>query len=264
MDMTLEALLVEPAVVKPLRELHRAEMSCQIVLDSWLGRGWVDPYLLRVDGAVAGYGLVGDVRAEDKTIVVEFFVLPELRGAALPLFRALLAASGATRFEAQTNDSLFTLMVYDCAVDIESNVVLFHDAVTTHLAIPGAAFRKFEPRDAGRVFGRTQDEPDEWLVEAGGEIVAAGGLLFHYNPPYGDIYMEVAEAHRRRGYGSFLIQELKRAAYAMGKIPAARCNVVNAASRACLQKAGMLPCARVLEGRAEDAGAPQRPARRRP
>ena len=34
----------------------------------------------------------------------------------------------------------------------------------------------------------------------------------------------------------------------MGKAPAARCNVTNAASRATLQKAGMLPCARVLTG----------------
>ena len=60
--------------------------------------------------------------------------------------------------------------------------------------------------------------------------------------------MEMAEPLRRRGYGSYLIQELKRVAYEMGKVPAARCNVTNAASRATLQKAGMLPCARVLTG----------------
>jgi hypothetical protein len=34
--------------------------------------------------------------------------------------------------------------------------------------------------------------------------------------------------------------------YLMGRIPAARCNASNAASRATLQKAGLLPCARVL------------------
>jgi GNAT superfamily N-acetyltransferase len=246
--MPLEASLAAADEVRPLRELHRTEMNCQIVLDSWLGRRWVDPYLLRAGGAVAGYGLVGDVRAENKTIVVEFYVLPQQRTAALPLFRALAVASGATRFEAQTNDRLFTLMVYDCAATIESNVVLFHDALTTHLAPAGAVFRKFAASDAGRVLGRTQDEVDEWVVDVDGEVVAAGGLLFHYNPPYGDIYMEVAEAHRQRGYGSFLIQELKRAAYEMVKIPAARCNVKNIGSRASLQKAGMLPCARVLEG----------------
>ena len=55
--------------------------------------------------------------------------------------------------------------------------------------------------------------------------------------------MEVDERFWRRGYGSFLVQELKRTCYEMGRIPAARCNVTNTASRATLQKAGFLPCA---------------------
>ncbi len=88
----------------------------------------------------------------------------------------------------------------------------------------------------------------EWIIEAGGEVAATGGILFHYNVPYGDIYMEVAEPFRRRGYGSYLVQELKRTCYEMGRVPAARCNVSNVASRATLQKAGFLPCARILSG----------------
>jgi GNAT superfamily N-acetyltransferase len=60
--------------------------------------------------------------------------------------------------------------------------------------------------------------------------------------------MEVDERFRRRGYGSYLIQELKRVCYEMGKVPAARCDATNTASRASLQKAGLLPCARMLSG----------------
>jgi GNAT superfamily N-acetyltransferase len=60
--------------------------------------------------------------------------------------------------------------------------------------------------------------------------------------------MEVDEQFRRRGYGSYLIQELKRASYEAGLVPAARCNAANPASRATLQKAGLLPCARLLSG----------------
>ena len=65
------------------------------------------------------------------------------------------------------------------------------------------------------------------LLEVDGAIVATGGILTHYNPPYGDIYMEVDEPIRRRGYGSYLVQEVKRACYEMGKVPAARCNASN-------------------------------------
>jgi GNAT superfamily N-acetyltransferase len=79
--------------------------------------------------------------------------------------------------------------------------------------------------------------------------VATGGFLTHSNPPYGDVYMAVAESHRRRGYGSYLVQELKRVCYEAGRRPAARCNAANVASRKTLEKAGMLPCGRMVMGR---------------
>jgi GNAT superfamily N-acetyltransferase len=73
-----------------------------------------------------------------------------------------------------------------------------------------------------------------WLIEAHGNVAATGGVYFHYTLPYGDLFMEVAERFRRRGYGSYLIQELKRVCYEMGRVPAARCAVANLASRATL------------------------------
>jgi RimJ/RimL family protein N-acetyltransferase len=79
-------------------------------------------------------------------------------------------------------------------------------------------------------------------------VVATGGFLSHYNPPYGDIYMEVAEPFRRMGFGSYLIQELKRVCCEAGKKPAARCNPDNLASRRALEKAGLLPCGHFLVG----------------
>jgi GNAT superfamily N-acetyltransferase len=50
--------------------------------------------------------------------------------------------------------------------------------------------------------------------------------------------MEVREDYRRKGFGSFLLQELKRECYLAGRVPAARCNINNAASKASLLKAG--------------------------
>jgi GNAT superfamily N-acetyltransferase len=246
--MTLDTPLVAPEEVLPLRELYRKEMNCQIVLDSWHARRWVDSYLLRLDGRVVGYGLVGGVWGERKETVTEFYVLPAHRAAALPLFRRFALASNARGIEVQTNDVLLTLMLFDCAENIASETILFHDALTTRLSVPGVTFRRAAEADKGRVFDHKAEPVGEWVIEAGGEIAATGGVLFHYNPPYGDLYMEVAEAFRRRGYGGYLVQELKRTCYEMGRVPAARCNASNAASRATLQKAGMLPCARVLTG----------------
>jgi len=244
----IDVSLVPAEKTLALRELYRQEMNCQIVLDSWHGRGWTDSYSLRLDDRVVGYGLVGGVRAEHKEIITEFYVLPVHRRFALPLFRRLAEISQARSVEVQTNDTLLTLMLFDCAEKIESNVILFHDALTTSLAIPGVSFRKVLEEDREQIVAQKLDADAEWMLEADGVAVATGGLLFHYNIPYGDIYMAVAEPFRRRGYGSYLVQGLKRTGYEMGKIPAARCNASNVASRATLQKAGMLPCARVLTG----------------
>ena len=88
----------------------------------------------------------------------------------------------------------------------------------------------------------------EWMLEVDGNAAGQGGILFHYNRPYGDLYMEVAEPFRRRGLGAWLVQELKRMAYELGAIPGARCNPANIASRQTLQKAGFTPFAHMLTG----------------
>jgi GNAT superfamily N-acetyltransferase len=246
--MQIDVALVPPEQIRPLRELYRNEMNCQILLDSWPGRGWTDSYLLTINGRTVGYASVGGVRADPKDTITEFYVLPIHRGTSLHLFRRLIEVSQAKNIEAQTNDILLTLMLFDCATTIERHAVVFRDGFTTNLTVPGATFRKTAEAEKGHIFPHSTEPIGDWLIEADGQIAATGGILFHYNIPYGDIYMEVAEPFRRRGYGSYVVQELKRTAYEMGKIPAARCNATNAASRATLQKAGMLPCARVLVG----------------
>jgi GNAT superfamily N-acetyltransferase len=60
--------------------------------------------------------------------------------------------------------------------------------------------------------------------------------------------MDVAEPFRRRGLGSFLVQELKRVCYEGGSVPAARCSPRNIASYLTLQKAGFVPCGNILNG----------------
>jgi GNAT superfamily N-acetyltransferase len=244
--MTIEVTRVAAEEVLALRELYRHEMGCQIVRYSWHERGWTDSYLLRLDGQAVGYGLVGGVGESPRDAIVELYLLPSQRAAAGPLFRRLAAVSRARSVEAQTNDLLLTLMLYDCAASIESETVLFHDAATTQLALPGTTFRPLSASEA--VFPHTAEPVGQWAIEVAGEVVATGGILFHYNAPYGDLHMEVAEPFRRRGYGSYLVQELKRACYEMGKIPAARCKASNGASRATLQRAGFLPCARLVTG----------------
>jgi hypothetical protein len=238
-------------LVLPMREEYRAAMRCQIVHDSWHLRGFTDSFLLTLGEVAVGYGSVGGAPGDPRETLKEFFVQPAHRAAAADLFEALLAESGALRIEAQTNDVLLTLMLFDRATGITAPTILFADAGTTRHAPPdGITFGPLDRADRAGAFAHTREPVGEWgLLDRERRVVATGGVARHYNPPYADLFMEVAGTHRRRGLGTYLAQELKRVCYEGGRVPGARCRHDNAASRRTLQRAGLLPCARILTGR---------------
>jgi GNAT superfamily N-acetyltransferase len=138
-------------------------------------------------------------------------------------------------------------MLHTFAQDVAGESILFHDKFNTCLTAPaGAAFRL--AREADQLEISVKQLPSHGVVEFNGKVVAKGGILFHYNRPFGDIYMEVAEPIRRKGFGGYLVQELKRVCYEMGSVPAARCGPQNIASRETLQKTGFVPCGHILTG----------------
>jgi len=231
-----------------LRDMYRQEMSCQIVHDSiHIRRGWTQEYLLGIGDTPVGYGSVAIGGPwTNQPALYECYVVPTQRLRLFELFEALLHASRPTTIEVQSNDGLATVLLHAFVPQVTSDAILFHDKVTTTLVVPGATLRQPAVSEAPD----TDVEERAWrrVVEIDGQVMASGGVLFHYNRPYGDIYMDVEEPYRRRGLGSFLVQELKRLCYEGGHIPAARCNPTNIASRRTLQRAGFVPCGHILKG----------------
>ncbi len=248
MELSAKAAAVED--ILSLRDLYRLEMSCQIIHDSIHSRpGWTQEYFLSASGVTAGYGSVAVGGPwKGKPTVYEFYVVPQSRSRIFDLFSALLTASGAGMIETQSNDPLLTVMLHAFAQNVTSESILFHDKLTTAHSPPGAMVRRATPDDAAQILAHELDSGAGWVVALDGTIAAAGDILFHYNRPYGDLYMKVAEPFRRRGLGSYLVQELKRICYEGGSVPAARCNPKNLASRKTLQKAGFVPCGHILSG----------------
>lgn len=255
--MPLTATAVPLADILPLREAFRREMAGQIVHDSLPGRtGWTQAYLITDDGYPAGYGFIamGGPWRNTRT-VFEFYVTPEHRGWAVEAFAVFQQASGATHFEFQTSNLLLTALAHAWNPHLRSERIVYRDQETTALPAHGARLRAATPADAAAIFKHHREPVGDWLLEFDGAIIATGGWLSHYNPPYVDLYMQVAEPHRRRGYGAYLVQELKRLAREAGKTPCARCSMDNRASQRTLEKAGFAPCSQILAG-------PIRPAAR--
>lgn len=247
--MEISVKAVDVGDIRSWREMYRLEMGCQIIHDSIHDRdGWTQEYFLAAGPSTIGYGSVATAGPwRGQPTVYEFYVIPRHRVRVFDLFQTLLQVSGARFIEVQSNDALGASMLYAFARDVKSESILFRDAMTTAHRPGGVVFRT-------PLVDELPDVPTENLrwhgaIEMAGQLAATGGILFHYNRPYGDIYMEVKEPFRRRGIGSFLVQELKRICYEGGCIPGARCSPDNIASRRTLQKAGFVPCGHLLTGR---------------
>lgn len=237
--------------LESLREKYRKEMDCQIIHDSIHEReGWTREFALHADdGALIGYGSVAVAGPWSNTpALYEFFLEPEHRMHTFEAFTSLMQCCGAVIIETQSNDHLLTVMLHVFAGNLRTESILFEDGVQTSWSPQGASFRAAVPSDSSVLRNLDLDESAGWVAILNDQIAGAGGVLYHYNRPYGDVYMKIAEPFRGLGLGAYLVQELKAVCRAGGSVPAARCNVANLPSRKTLQKAGFLPCGALVVG----------------
>ncbi|HKF22928.1 MAG TPA: GNAT family N-acetyltransferase [Candidatus Angelobacter sp.] len=244
--MIVTAVKAKLEDIQSLRALFLQESNFQVRYNACHERGWTDSYLLTADDTPIGYGSIKGQERDGRDTVFEFYLVPTLRKESRVAFAELLAASGAKYIECQSNDALLSSMLFEFARDINADTVLFSDQIATELNVEGAQFRPRTRDD--EVFHHRVEPLGDYVLEVQGEIVATGGFLTHYNPPFADLYMEVRPDCRGRGYASFILQEVKKACYSAGRVPAARCGIGNKASRGALLKAGMKVCGFMLLG----------------
>ncbi|WP_276484553.1 GNAT family N-acetyltransferase [Paraflavitalea pollutisoli] len=228
------------SVIEPLRALFLHEFNGQYVHNKCHLYGWADAWLLQLNGQPVGYGSVwGKEQRADRDSIFEFYVLPDYRRWARECFGALREAAQTPFIECQSNDFLLTAMLYEHARSIYAEAILFEDQYATHFPMGNRQWQ-----------AASSDNPNDvpFILTEAGETIASGGLMLNYNKPYADLYYEVVESRRRQGIGALMVQQLKKAAYDLHRIPAARCNIKNAISKATLLKGGFGVCGYILQG----------------
>ena len=178
---------------------------------------------------------------EARDSIMEFYLEPVYRKDAHLIFEKFAITSGVSWIECQSNDLLLSEMFFEFATNIYAEAILFEEDFTSSISIDGAELVSNGPPD------NRFDHP--CTLKYKGEVVGSGGLLLNYNFPYADIYYGIDEAHRRNGFGSFFVQELKKVAYSLGRVPAARTSINNMISKRTMMKAGLKPCGWRLGGK---------------
>jgi GNAT superfamily N-acetyltransferase len=229
--------------IRQLRALFLQEINAQVRYDAAHARTGTTQYLIRHRGREIGYGAVKDIH-QGRGTVFEFYLIPVFRSEALAILQGLIDASGAGALECQSNDRFYAELVGHFPGEATCDTILFAAGPSNGLQASDAVVRRRHRKD--RVFEHHAEPVGDFVVDVNGDVVGTGGFLLHYNPPFADLYMEVRADARRRGYGSFLIQELIGECYLAGRVPAARTGVDNVASQRTLLKGGLRECGRML------------------
>ncbi len=240
--MEIEIIKTGLKEIEELRSLFLQENNFQFVHNKCHLYGWADEYLFSSNGIKIGYGSVwGQKKREDRDAIFEFYIIKPYRKFSNNLLLKLYESSKASFIECQSNDLLLSSMLYEYSQDINAEAILFEDDFQTNFEISDVTFQR-GTEDA------TNNYDVRYILKLKDEVVATGGLMLNYNLPYADLYYEVNENYRRRGLGSFMVQELKKEAYRISRVPAARCNITNTVSKATLLKAGFKVCGNILKG----------------
>lgn len=246
MPLTIQAERVPYHKIEHFRQLFIATLRSQVHYEACHARRWAEYYQLSLGQNKAGYAaLKGMEHLQDRDSVFEFFLLPHYRQHALHFFRKILSVTEARFVEVQTNASLLAALAHTVCDSLHDELWLLGDDHVTHHHLPGAQFRKRLPEDQ---IPWLPEKPGDYLLTIGEKIVAEGGILKHFNPPFADIHMSVSPSFQGKGIGTFFVQELKKACYTSAGLPVAHCQIDNLPSRETLQKAGMAVFGKMIWG----------------
>lgn len=231
-----------------LRGLYLQENNFQIRYDACHVRNWADEYLILLEGNPIGYASTkGLIELKDRDTLFELYILPAFRNYSRRIIQLIAETAQLTHMESQSNDLLTSSMLYECCKNIKSEVVLFQDHTQTNWEKPAVEFRKREKDEC--IPGKADEDMGAYVLLKDKAIIATGGFLLHYNKPFADLYMEVASDFRGKGYAKYILQEIKKECFKAGRIPSARCNISNPASKGALLGAGMKIAGYMLQGK---------------
>ena len=235
--------------ILPLRQLFLQENNIQIRYNACHERGWTHSYSIKINNQRIGYGSIKGKEdyLNDRDAIFEFYIIPSFRKYLNLLFAEFIKISQARHIECQSNQTLLPDMLFEFSKNIYADTILFAGANSgVNPELPGVIFRK---RKSGEIItGKKEDDMGAYIIENKKEIIATGDFLTHYNSPFADLFMEVKKGYRGKGLGSYILQAIKKECYLAGRVPAARCNINNHASKATLTKAGFKVCGYMLVG----------------
>ena len=220
-------------------------------------RVWESEYfIIKVDSAMAGYICVG----ADKTLY-EFYLMKSALLLSQEIFKYLIDMKYITSAYCKSFDHLLLSLCFDFYKQAVCSAYMFRDDIgmkDSSRKNMDIFVRLAGKDDIGSIIEMSGDffcgleenisreevfvfYADDVLLGAGSCKKVWDGMNFY------DIGMVVAEGHRNKGIGTFIISNLKEYCYNNGRIPVCGCSYKNHASKKTLEKAGFAARHRIIK-----------------
>lgn len=207
--------------------------------------------------------VVGHFSVNSHKTLVEFHIMKEYYAYSQEIFKYIIKSDMVEDAAVSTKQSEFLSLCLDFQKSVYVSSYLFTDTGNKKYEIDhyeNISFRLAKKSDIQAINNKCEPGPwegyyeelienDQLFVLYEGDILLGIGefrISKTHHRQYGDIGMVVAEEHRRKGVGTYIIIKLKEHCYRKNVKPIASCDSKNIASKNALIKAGFISDHRII------------------
>lgn len=209
--------------------------------------------------------IVGHFFVDSHKTLVEFYIFKDYYIYSQEIFKYIIESDMVENAAVSTRQSEFLSLCLDFQKSLYVSAYLFTDADNKKHELyhcENLSFRLAKKGDIKVINNKCESRPQEYYEELirneqlfvlyeGDILLGIGEFRINrtHSGQYADIGMVVAEEHRRKGFGTYIIIQLKEHCYRKKLKPMASCDRYNVASKNTLLKAGFISEHRIINVR---------------
>lgn len=265
-------IVPDSSVLKDLKVEHLETLSAP--LDAYWEEaliGFADHYEIKINGARSGFYCLNS----DNQLVA-FYLSKEYANHGGNALSYIINEHGVSTALVGTNDSYFLSLCLDVATNSRVHTLLFQDNLRISDEFTGTDHFSFElssEDDFAEIFEHyrassgsmdienietgfedlkgyvrsVMNEHHIFVLRENGKLIATSECrISKTQRPYADLGMIVAEEHRRKGVGSYILARTKAFCYERDISPICSCEADNVGSKKAITKAGFVSRHRIV------------------
>lgn len=203
--------------------------------------------------------LIGYTCVDDKNELLQFYIIPKYLSEGVAIFKKYIEETGIKKGIVATNNPIYLSIALSTIKDIELHTYLFRENHAVTIEEKEGVLRECQKEDIERIVAfcyYSIEAPIDWLKAYISGLVEKGEIFVFEKedeiigicevrksktaPKFADIGMIVSPDYRKKGYGTFLLNQAKQIAKEWKKEPICSCEKDNTGSFKSISNCGFV------------------------